>query len=160
MSKKKDLEYEPKSAWEVYSSKKDIKAMDKMAASYVKFLSECKTERLVMDYVKKRVDKAGFVDDLTAPLAYRFNRNKTCFLARKGKRPLSEGFRLIGAHGDCPRLDLKQRPLYEDTDICLGKTHYYGGIRKYQWLTIPLALHGTVVKKSGEEVTICIGEDP
>lgn len=156
----KQLEYEPKSAWEVYSSKKDRKAMDDLAADYVRFLSECKTERLVMDYVRGRVEKAGFVDDLRAPLAYRFNRNKTCFLARKGKRPLSEGYRLVGAHGDCPRLDLKQRPLYEDTDICLAKTHYYGGIRKYQWLTIPLALHGTVVKKSGETVTVCIGEDP
>ncbi|AMK11310.1 aminopeptidase [Pseudodesulfovibrio indicus] len=156
----KQLEYEPKSAWEVYSSKKDRKAMDSLAAEYVRFLSECKTERLVMDYVRARVEKAGFVDDLKAPLAYRFNRNKTCFLARKGRRPLSEGYRLVGAHGDCPRLDLKQRPLYEDTDICLAKTHYYGGIRKYQWLTIPLALHGTVVKKSGETVTVCIGEDP
>ncbi|WP_316899617.1 aminopeptidase [Pseudodesulfovibrio indicus] len=156
----KQLEYEPKSAWEVYSSKKDRKAMDALAADYVRFLSECKTERLVMDHVRARVEKAGFVDDLKAPKAYRFNRNKTCFLARKGRRPLSEGYRLVGAHGDCPRLDLKQRPLYEDTDICLAKTHYYGGIRKYQWLTIPLALHGTVVKKSGETVTVCIGEDP
>ncbi|BCS87749.1 aminopeptidase [Pseudodesulfovibrio sediminis] len=160
MSKKLQLEYEPKSAWEVYASKKDRKAMDAMADAYVSFLSQCKTERLVMDYVRDKVEKAGFVDDLKAPLAYRFNRNKTCFLARKGKRPLSEGFRLIGAHADCPRLDLKQRPLYEDTDIALGKTHYYGGIRKYQWLTIPLALHGTVVKKSGEEITVCIGENP
>jgi aspartyl aminopeptidase len=160
MTKKKNLEYEPKSAWKVYSSGKDIKAMDTMAANYLKFLSECKTERLVMDYVRKRVEKAGFVDDLRAPLAFRFNRNKTCFLARKGRRPLSEGFRLVGAHCDSPRLDLKQRPFYEDTDICLAQTHYYGGIRKYQWLTIPLALHGTVVQKDGKEITICIGEDP
>lgn len=160
MAKKQELEYEPKSAWEVYTSKKDIKAMDAMAKRYVEFLSTCKTERLVMDYVRDKADKAGFVDDLKAPQCYRFNRNKTCFLARKGKRPLSEGFRLVGAHGDCPRLDLKQRPYYEDLDIALAKTHYYGGIRKYQWLTIPLALHGTVVKKSGEVVTICIGEDP
>lgn len=160
MSKNDTLEYEPKSAWEVYTSKKDIKAMDAMADRYVDFLSQCKTERLVMDYVRAKVEKVGFVDDLKAPLAYRFNRNKTCFLARKGRRPLSEGFRLIGAHADCPRLDLKQRPFYEDLDIALAKTHYYGGIRKYQWLTIPLALHGTVVKKDGKEVTICIGEDP
>ncbi len=148
MSKKDELEYEPKSAWEVYTSKKDIKAMDSMAKRYVEFLSECKTERLVMDYVRRKIEKAGFVDDIKAPQAYRFNRNKTCFLARKGKRPLSEGFRLVGAHADCPRLDLKQRPFYEDTDIALAKTHYYGGIRKYQWLTIPLALHGTVVKRT------------
>ncbi|WP_319584421.1 aminopeptidase [uncultured Pseudodesulfovibrio sp.] len=157
---KLQLEYEPKSAWEAYAAKKHVKAMDGLAADYLKFLSECKTERLVMDYVRAKVEAAGFVDDLKAPQAYRFNRNKTCFLARKGKRPLSEGFRLVGAHADCPRLDLKQRPLYEDLDICLAKTHYYGGIRKYQWLTIPLALHGTVVKKSGETVTVCIGEDP
>lgn len=160
MSKKDDLVFEPKNAWEVYSSKKDRKAIDAVAKRYVEFLSECKTERLVMDYVRKRVEKAGFVDDLRAPLAYRFNRNKTCFLARKGKRPLSEGFRLVGAHGDCPRLDFKQRPFYEDLDIALAKTHYYGGIRKYHWLTLPLALHGTVVKKDGTEVTICIGETP
>lgn len=160
MSKKDDLVFEPKNAWEVYSSKKDRKAIDAVAKRYVEFLSECKTERLVMDYVRKRVEKAGFVDDLRAPLAYRFNRNKTCFLARKGKRPLSEGFRLVGAHGDCPRLDFKQRPFYEDLDIALAKTHYYGGIRKYHWLTLPLALHGTVVKKDGTEVTIRIGEDP
>lgn len=160
MSKKDMLEYELESAWDVYNSKQDVKAMNALADRYVDFLSECKTERLVMDYVRKRINKAGFKDDLTASRAYTFNRNKTCFIARKGKRPLSEGFRLLGAHVDCPRLDLKQRPLYEDTDICLAKTHYYGGIRKYQWLTIPLALHGTIVKKSGEEVTLCIGEDP
>ncbi|QGY41795.1 aminopeptidase [Pseudodesulfovibrio cashew] len=160
MSKKDTLEYEPKSAWEVYTSKKDLKAMDAMAKSYVEFLSECKTERLVMDYVRAKVEKAGFVDDLRAPQALRFNRNKTCFLARKGKRPLSEGFRLLGAHADCPRLDLKQRPFYEDTDLALAKTHYYGGIRKYHWLAMQLALHGTVVKKDGTEVTVCIGEEP
>ncbi|SOB60676.1 putative M18 family aminopeptidase 1 [Pseudodesulfovibrio profundus] len=160
MSKKDTLEYEPKSAWEVYAGKKDRKAMDAMAKRYVEFLSECKTERLVMDYVRKKVKKAGFADDLKSSQVYRFNRNKTCFLARKGKRPLSEGFRLLGAHGDCPRLDFKQRPFYEDTDIALAKTHYYGGIRKYHWLAIPLALHGTVVKRDGTEVTVCIGEDP
>ncbi len=87
MSKKHDLEYEPKSAWDVYSSKKDLKAMHSMAKRYVDFLSDCKTERLVMDYVRERVAKAGFVDDLKAPLAYRFNRNKTCFLARKASVP-------------------------------------------------------------------------
>ncbi len=159
MRKNDDLEYKPKSAWEVYASEKDRNAMDAMAQQYVQFLSACKTERLVMDYVRKKVEQAGFTDDIKAPLTYRFNRNKTCFLARKGKRPLSEGFRLIGAHADCPRLDLKQRPFYEDTDIALAKTHYYGGIRKYQWLATPLALHGSVVKKDGSEVTICLGED-
>ena len=161
MSKKDlQLEYDPKTSWEVYGTGDHRKAMEKMAREYVKFLSGCKTERLVMDYVRERVEKGGFVDDLKAPKCFRFNRGKTCFLARKGRRPMSEGFRLIGAHADAPRLDLKQRPLYEDTEICLAKTHYYGGIRKYQWLTIPLALHGVVVKKDGTTVTVCMGEDP
>ncbi|MDD3311238.1 aminopeptidase [Pseudodesulfovibrio sp.] len=160
MSKKKSLEYEPKSAWEAYASKKHQKAMDEMADRYVAFLSGCKTERLVMDHVREKMVAAGFAENFAKPQVMRFNRNKTCFLARKGRRPLSEGFRLVGAHADCPRLDLKQRPLYEDTDICLAKTHYYGGIRKYQWLTIPLALHGTVFLKSGKEVTVRIGESP
>ncbi|WP_243546931.1 aminopeptidase [Pseudodesulfovibrio tunisiensis] len=160
MSKKLELEYEPKNAWKVYSSEKDRKAMHKTAAEYIDFLSSCKTERLVMDYVRKRAEKAGFVDDLRAPACFRFNRNKTCFLARKGKKPLSQGFRLLGAHADCPRLDLKQRPLYEDLDLCLAKTHYYGGIRKHQWLTMPLALHGVVVRTDGTVVNVCIGEDP
>jgi aspartyl aminopeptidase len=153
------LEYEPKSAWEAYASDEHRKAMDELAADYLKFLSECKTERLVMDYVREKAAAVGFVEDFGQAQVFRFNRNKTCFLARKGKRPLSDGYRLVGAHADCPRLDLKQRPLYEDLDICLAKTHYYGGIRKYQWLTIPLALHGTVIKRSGEAVTVCIGED-
>ncbi len=158
--KNDDLAYKPKSAWDAYSSKKDRAAMDAMAARYVDFLSTCKTERLVIDYVRDKAGKAGIADDLAAGTFFRVNRGKTCMLARKGKKSLAEGFRLIGAHGDCPRLDLKQRPLYEDLDICLAKTHYYGGIRKYQWLTMPLALHGTVVKRDGTAVTVSLGEDP
>ena len=160
MGAKSKLEYDPKSAWQTYASARERAAMARLAERYRAFLSECKTERLVMDHVRRRAESAGFADDLAAPRAFRFNRGKTCFLARQGRRPLSQGFRLIGAHADCPRLDLKQRPLYEDLDLALAKTHYYGGIRKYQWLTIPLALHGVVVPKSGPPVTVCIGEDP
>ncbi|WP_147821039.1 aminopeptidase [Salidesulfovibrio onnuriiensis] len=162
MSKKKDieLEHKPKSAWEVYSSKKHVAAMDKLADRYIDFLSRCKTERLVMDYVRERAEAAGFSEDFAKSAVVRIQRGKAGFMARRGKRPLSEGFRLIGAHADCPRLDLKQNPLYEDTEICLAKTHYYGGIRKYQWLTSQLALHGVVVKKDGEVVRVAVGDDP
>ncbi len=160
MSKKKDieLEHKPKSAWEVYSSKKHMAAMDALADKYIGFLSRCKTERLVMDHVREQVEAEGFSEDFSRDAVFRLQRGKAGFIARKGKRPLSEGFRLIGAHADCPRLDLKQNPLYEDTEICLAKTHYYGGIRKYQWLTSQLALHGVVVKKDGAVVPVVVGE--
>ena len=160
MSKTNDFEHTPKSAWTVYSSKKHRAAMDKMADEYVAFLSRCKTERLVMDWVRELAAPAGFTPDMAGKAVLRIERGKTCFLARRGKRPLSEGFRLIGAHADAPRLDLKQRPLYEDTELCLAKTHYYGGIRKYQWLTIPLAMHGVVVKTDGTVVPVAVGDEP
>ncbi|GAB7023970.1 aminopeptidase [Salidesulfovibrio brasiliensis] len=152
------LEYTPKSAWEMYDSVKDRSAMDEMAERFVTFLSECKTERLVMDYARDRAEQAGFVEDFTSDAVMRIQRGKTGFFARKGRRPLSEGFRLVGAHADAPRLDLKQRPLYQDTELCLAKTHYYGGIRKYQWLTMPLAMHGVVVRKNGDVVRVEVGE--
>jgi aspartyl aminopeptidase len=157
---KSELEYTPKNAWETYASKADRTAMDEMAARYVDFLSACKTERLVMNYARKRAEQAGFVEDFGDDAVMRIQRGKTGFFARKGRRPLSEGFRLVGAHADAPRLDLKQRPLYQDTEICLAKTHYYGGIRKYQWLTMPLALHGVVVKRDGDVVRVEVGEKP
>lgn len=154
-----ELEYKPLNGWRVYASEEHREAMDALADRYVRFLSSCKTEREVMHYVREQLDVAGFADDLAASKCYRFSRGKTVFMARKGKRPLSEGFRLVGAHADAPRIDLKQRPLYEDLGLALAKTHYYGGIRKYQWLTIPLALHGVLVKKDGSVVDVCVGED-
>lgn len=161
MSKKKDtLAYELTSAWEVYGKGKHRKEMDAFAKRYMEFLTRCKTERKVMDYVREKVEAAGFVEDFTADACFRVTRGKSCFLARKGRRPLSEGFRLVGAHADSPRLDLKQRPLYEDTSLTLAKTHYYGGIRKYQWLARPLAMHGVVVKTDGTKVDITLGEKP
>ena len=87
-------------------------------------------------------------------------KGKTVFVARKGKKPLRDGFRLVGAHCDTPRLDLKQHPLYEDCGVAQLKTHYYGGIRKHQWLARPLALHGVVAKKDGTLITVTIGEEP
>lgn len=158
-SKKNKLNYESKSCWEIYSSKKDQKAMDDLATRYIDFLSTCKTERETVDYILEQVRAAGFEDGYGDDMAVRVMRGKTVFLARKGKRPLSEGVRLIGAHADTPRLDLKQHPLYEACSVGLAKTHYYGGIRKHQWLARPLALHGVAVKDDGETVRVNIGED-
>lgn len=160
MPKTNTFEFVPQSAWSVYASQKHRAAMDQMADDYVVFLSRCKTERLVMDWVREQAAPAGFDEDFGGKAMLRVERGKTCFLARRGRRPLSEGFRLVGAHADAPRLDLKQRPLYEDTEICLAKTHYYGGIRKYQWLTIPLAIHGVVVKTDGSVVPVAVGDEP
>ena len=153
-----ELESKPKSCFEVYAAPKDKKAMAKLAADYMAFLGACKTERETVDYVVAKAAAAGFSEAFSAPAVYRVLRGKTVFLARRGKRPLSDGFRLIGAHGDTPRLDLKQHPLYEECQIGLAKTHYYGGIRKHQWLARPLALHGVVVKKDGTVVPVVIGE--
>jgi len=160
----KSLEHQSESCWEVYCSPKDRAAMDKLAARYLEFLTACKTERETMVYTRGRLLKAGFIESpdgaFTAPASFRVLKGKTIFIARKGKRPLSEGFRLIGAHADSPRLDLKQHPLYEDSHVVKAKTHYYGGIRKYQWLARPLALHGAVAKTDGSVVEVVIGENP
>ena len=155
----KDLDFKTKSCWETLTGKKHQKAMDALCSQYRTFLSVCKTEREVIDFVRNKILSAGYREDFSFPKVFRILGGKTIFMARKGKAPLGRGFRLIGAHADSPRLDFKQRPLYEECAVGLAKTHYYGGIRKYQWLSRPLALHGVVVKKSGETIVVCIGED-
>lgn len=160
MSRKKtELEHKPRSAWEAYASAAHVKAMDRLAAGYREFLSRCKTERETVRWVRDKALAAGFGEDFKAKACLRDSRGKTAFLARRGKRPLSKGFRLVAAHADTPRLDLKQHPLYEEVGLALAKTHYYGGIRKHQWLARPLALHGVVVKKDGSVVEVLVGED-
>ena len=132
---------------------------------YKTFLDEGKTERECVVAAVKRLEQAGYqpFDRTRAYQAgdkvYRVNRGKSILMTTFGQRPLDEGIRLNGAHIDSPRLDLKPNPLYEKNDIAYFKTHYYGGIRKYQWGTVPLALHGIVVKKNGESVSLCIGEE-
>jgi aspartyl aminopeptidase len=157
-----ELEHKSRNCWDVYAAPAERKAVEACAADYMDFLTRCKTERETVDYVLEKARAAGFSTELTAKSkAYVLaQRGKTVLLARRGKKPLSEGFRLVGAHCDTPRIDLKQHPLYEDTDLGLMKTHYYGGIRKYQWLARPLALHGVVVKKDGTVVRVCVGEGP
>ncbi len=152
------MEYKPKSCWQVYKSKKHRSAMDRMAKEYLRFLSGCKTERETVDWVKARAEEKGFSENCVQDRILRLHKGKSIFLVRKGKRPLSHGIRILGAHGDTPRLDLKQKPLYEECKVSLAKTHYYGGIRKHQWLARPLALHGIVVKTDGSRINVCIGE--
>ncbi len=166
MTKKKkdsapaELTFKPKSCWEVYDTPAHAKAMDKLAREYVDFLSCCKTEREVIGWVARWLAKEGFSTDFASDRCFRVKACKTVFIARKGRRPLAEGVRLLGAHADSPRLDFKQHPLYETASVGLAKTHYYGGIRKHQWLARPLALHGVAVKTDGRAVEIVIGENP
>ncbi len=158
------LAIETKSCWETYACESERAAMRELADRYVAFLTACKTERETVDYVRAALTEAGFTEcpegDFTAQAVFRVMKGKTVFVARQGKKPLREGFRLVGAHCDTPRIDLKQRPLYQDCAVAQLKTHYYGGIRKHQWLARALALHGVVAKKDGTVVPVTIGEDP
>ncbi len=133
--------------------------------SYVEFLNKSKTEREIIKNVKKMVEEKGFknIREYTNLKAgdkvYYINRDKSMYLAVIGENGIENGMNIIGAHADSPRLDLKPNPLYEDSGLAFFKTHYYGGIKKYQWTTIPLSIHGVLVKSNGEKIEICIGED-
>ena len=132
---------------------------------YIRFLNVAKTERETNKEIIRELINHGFVDVNSlqnlnvGDKVYYNNRGKSIFAAVIGSNDLREGINLVGAHIDSPRLDLKPNPLYEDANLALFKTHYYGGIKRYQWTTIPLALHGVVVKPNGEKITISIGED-
>ncbi len=170
MSKKtKGQELAEKLVWKAPNIAKDapkqIAKAEKFCEGYKKFLNEGKTERECVSALTARLVKAGYKPyDMNASYqpgdkVYYVNRKKSVIATTFGAKGLEYGVRLNGAHIDSPRLDLKPSPLYEKDDIALFKTHYYGGIRKYQWTTIPLAMHGVVVKKDGEVVDIKIGED-
>ena len=154
---------EKKHAAKVIDDAEYDKAMD-FAAGYMKFLNACKTEREVAKFVVAEAEKRGFVpfDKFgkykAGDKVYYLNRKKAVILAVIGKKSIGEGAHIAAAHIDSPRLDLKPNPLYESNEIALFKTHYYGGIKKYQWTAIPLSLHGVVVRKDGTEVEISIGE--
>lgn len=154
------LEYRPKSCWEVYSSPRRRKEMDRLAEEYLAFLTRCKTERETVAFVREQAEQAGFAEGIAPDGAMFAHRGKTIVLARPGKKPLRQGFRLLGAHGDTPHLDLKQRPILENGSVAQAKTHYYGGILKHQWLARPLALHGVAALKDGRVVSIRLGEEP
>lgn len=149
--------YETKSAWEKYKDQKP--ALMALAQEYISFISQCKTERETVEYARQKLDQAGFTDNFSTPRVYRVMRGKAIFAARRGSASLDSGLRLIGAHADSPRLDLKQRPFIEQAGVAQAKTHYYGGIRKYQWLARPLALHGIIGTGRDKKVEVSIGEN-
>ena len=152
-----------KNAWLKYENKKEV--MD-FAEGYKKFISVAKSERLAVKEAEKLLKANGFknVDDVKSvkqgDRVYFANKKKNVAAFIIGSEPLENGLRILGAHIDSPRLDLKENPVYEAKGFALGDTHYYGGIKKYQWATIPLALVGVVCKKDGSIVEINVGEDP
>ena len=133
---------------------------------YKKFLSAAKTERLAVAEAEKLARQAGYkrFDEMaslkTGDKVYFINREKNIILYHIGKKPLEEGMNILGAHIDSPRLDLKQNPLYESKGFALMDTHYYGGVKKYQYVALPLALHGVICKKNGEKIVVAVGENP
>ena len=151
-----------KNAWEKYQD--NLQEVMDFAEDYKKFLSFGKTERLVVKESVELLEKAGYqnadkVQSLKAgDKVYFVNKNKNVCAFIVGKKPLSEGLRILGAHIDSPRLDLKESPIYEKNGFALGDTHYYGGVKKYQYVTIPLALHGVICKKDGSVVEVHVGE--
>lgn len=146
-------------------SEEKLKKADKFCEGYKSFLNTAKTEREAVIEAVAQAEKAGFKPYEkgkkydAGDKFYFVNRGKAIILTVMGKDGLDKGIRLAAAHIDSPRLDLKQNPLYEDKELCLFKTHYYGGIKKYQWTTVPMSLHGVVIKADGESVTANIGED-
>ena len=153
-----------KCGWKDTSEEK-VNMIMKFSDEYMYFLNKSKTEREVSVFAKEVLEKNGFknVDDLdnisVGDKVYYINREKSVYAAIIGKNGLESGLNILGAHMDSPRLDLKPNPVYEDTGFAYFNTQYYGGIKKYQWTTIPLAIHGVIVKTNGEKVTVNIGED-
>lgn len=161
------LSYETKNAWE-HSAGEENKAFE-LCEDYKVYLDKGKTEREFAAIAEQELLKNGFeniqnIFDRNEKLkkgarVYYINKHKSVVFAIIGEKLPVEGINMVGAHIDAPRIDVKQNPVYEDTGMVLLKTHYYGGIKKYQWVTIPLAIHGVVVKADGSKVDICIGED-
>ena len=154
-------------AW-TYYDEKDLKAVEKLSSDYIDFLSEGKTERECTELLVEMAKAKGYKDlaDVIANdeklvkggKVYAVNMSKAVLMLNIGEDIVGRGMNILGAHIDSPRLDIKQNPLYEDEEIAYFNTHYYGGIKKYQWVTLPMAIHGVVCKKDGESVKIAIGE--
>lgn len=156
------------SAWPTYTEE-DKKALFAYGKRYIDFISNNKTERECVRQMVREAEANGYknLEDLIAngtaigagDKIYANYKDKTLVMYCVGTQPITKGLNILGAHLDSPRLDLKPNPLYEDSDFAMLKTHYYGGIKKYQWVTMPLAIHGVVAKKDGSVVDIVIGED-
>ena len=139
--------------------------MENYCKRYMAFIDACKTEREATTWAVAEAEKNGFkpfvpgMEAKPGDKIYLNNRGKSIILAVVGKESLANGANICAAHTDSPRMDLKPNPLYEDSEIAYFKTHYYGGIKKYQWVTVPLALHGVVYRKDGSVITVTVGED-
>lgn len=160
---------EKKNTWKTYTAKQ-AKDCDAFCKGYIDFLSSAKTEREAVEVMEAEMKAAGYrpLDDYIAkgtPLkkgdkVYRINMKKGVVMFNLGSDDLEDGLNILGAHIDSPRLDVKSDPLYEAGGFALLDTHYYGGIKKYQWVTLPLAIHGVIAKKDGTVVKIAVGEKP
>lgn len=160
---KKLITYNRKNFWKE-ADKKEIKSAHTFSKAYIDFLNKCKNVRETVAYTEDLLKTNGFTEILTndkSKKVYSIFRGKTLAIAIIGKKPVSDGVNIVAAHIDAPKIDIKQNPLYEDGACSLGmaKTHYYGGIKKYQWVSTPLAIHGVVIDKSGKVVNVTIGED-
>lgn len=159
---------ERKNVWNNYDEK-ELHQLEDLNRDYLNYLNSGKTERECVNISVKLAKKAGYknLNDIiknktplkTGDKIYAINMNKAIVLFLIGENPMEEGMNILGAHIDSPRLDIKQNPLYENSELAYLDTHYYGGIKKYQWATIPLAIHGVIAKKDGSVIDIVIGED-
>ncbi len=162
---REQLCYTPKVAAKTMSAD-EVQQADDYCEGYKAFLDAVKTEREAVNFAVAEAEKRGFVPFVAGmslkagDRIYVNNRDKALLLAVIGQKPIAEGVSIAAAHIDSPRLDLKPNPLYENQHLAYFDTHYYGGIKKYQWTTVPLALHGVIVKKDGTRVTVTVGEDP
>ena len=159
---------ETKNTWETYDEKQ-LKEVDVFAREYMDFLDNGKTERECIDTIVNQIEKAGYkelgalIKDKSAlkcgDKVYSVWMNKSIVMFQIGEKAMAEGMNILGAHIDSPRLDVKQNPMYEEGGFAYLDTHYYGGVKKYQWVTIPLAIHGVIIKKDGTTVEVNIGEN-
>jgi len=166
-SKYEELFYKRKNAWKTLGDK-GMEETNVFCEEYKEFLDLSKTEREFLDNTVELLDKLGFISLKNAfetgqkihpgDKVYYVGGKKSIIISIVGKESIHKGINMVGTHIDSPRLDLKPIPLYEEMELAYLKTHYYGGVRKYQWLSIPLAIHGTIIKKDGSEVKISIGE--
>ena len=164
VAKSNSIYYQRKNGWSAVTEKEKSE-IESFSNDYISFMSVSKTEREFHDNSVKFLGEKGFknlseYDSLKAgDRVYVSDYGKTLFAFIIGEKELTEGMHIVGAHIDSPRIDIKQNPLYENSELAYLDTHYYGGIKKYQWLTIPLSIHGVFVKKNGEKIKVNIGED-
>ena len=162
------IKVKKESAWKKYNEE-DLEKLNNICNDYKRFLTVSKTEREATKEIIRRVEEKGYknledyiknnVEIRPGDKIYVNNKGKAVALFHIGEKPITEGMNILGAHIDSPRIDLKANPIYESDGFVYFDTHYYGGIKKYHWVTLPLALHGVVVKKDGQKIEICIGEE-